>query len=190
MYIHIYILVALCLHYCAQSFSSCQEQELLVAVASSVAEHKLWGTPASVVVAHGLSCPETCGTRDRTPVPCLGSGFLITGPPGKPGKGFPAAGSIVGTSAILQLHSAACPWPSFLVSCVWFPLQALPSNFGGYFHLLRGAFIFQGALPNSVRLFCQAVSLESHPCVSISLQGVCPPVCCGTSPDPRVLREQ
>ena len=33
---------------------------LLVETSSLVAEHRLWGA-ASVVVARGLSCPETCG---------------------------------------------------------------------------------------------------------------------------------
>lgn len=129
-------------------FSSCREQELLVAVVSSVAEHKLWGTPASVVVAHGLSCSETCGTRDRTPVPCLGSGLLITGPPGKPGEGFPAAGSVVGTSAILQLRSAAqslALLPCFL--CMVPSAGSFLPTSEGYFHLSRGASAFKGHFP-------------------------------------------
>ena len=34
---------------------------LLVAVASLVAEHRLWGARASVVAVRKLSCPEACG---------------------------------------------------------------------------------------------------------------------------------
>ena len=34
--------------------------ELLIAVASLVGQHGLWGT-GSIAVAHGLSCSEACG---------------------------------------------------------------------------------------------------------------------------------
>ena len=34
---------------------------LLIAVASLVVEHRFPGHVGSVVVAHGLSCPEVCG---------------------------------------------------------------------------------------------------------------------------------
>ena len=54
---------------CVQAFSSCSERgllfvavrRLLIAVASLVAEHRLQGGKASVVVAHRLSCSTTCG---------------------------------------------------------------------------------------------------------------------------------
>ena len=43
---------------------------------------------ASLVAASGLSCPEACGilvpSRNQTHVPCPGSRFLTTGPPGSP----------------------------------------------------------------------------------------------------------
>ena len=53
---------------CRTAFSSCREQgllfvavcRLLLALASLVAEHRLQSAD-SVVVALGLSCPETCG---------------------------------------------------------------------------------------------------------------------------------
>ena len=48
--------------------------------ASPVARHGLWGTQASAVVAHGLSCPAAClessQTSDQTRVPCIGRQFL------------------------------------------------------------------------------------------------------------------
>ena len=47
------------------------------------------GPPASVVVAHALICSMACGpspTRDQTHVPCFGSGFSTTEPPGKSRK--------------------------------------------------------------------------------------------------------
>ena len=43
---------------------------LLTAVASLV-EHRLWGVGASVIVAHGLSCPLACGIlSDEGSNPC------------------------------------------------------------------------------------------------------------------------
>ena len=59
----------------------------LIAVVSLVAEHGLWDTWASVVVARGLSCPVACGILDSgqriEPMsPALARGFLTTGPPG------------------------------------------------------------------------------------------------------------
>ena len=62
------VLVALGLSCCTQAFSSCVERGLLfiavhrppIAVASLVAEHRLLGMRASVVVAHRLS---SCGLR-------------------------------------------------------------------------------------------------------------------------------
>ena len=44
---------------------------------------------ASVVTVHRLSCPMTCGISVSGPgikpmSPALASGFLTTGPPGKP----------------------------------------------------------------------------------------------------------
>ena len=45
---------------------------LLIGVASLV-EHGLWGAWASVIVAHGLSCPSASSQmRDQTRVPCIG----------------------------------------------------------------------------------------------------------------------
>ena len=60
---------------------------LLFAVASLLVERGLWGAWASEDVAHGLRCSAACGSsqnRDPTRDPCIGSGFFITGPPGKP----------------------------------------------------------------------------------------------------------
>ena len=59
---------ALGLRCCSWAFSSCSKQSLLflsvrgplITVAFPVAEHRLQGTRASVVVAHGLS---RCGSR-------------------------------------------------------------------------------------------------------------------------------
>ena len=48
------------------------------------------GLRASIVVAHGLSCPDALGsarTRDQTHVPALAGGFLTTGPPEKSSSG-------------------------------------------------------------------------------------------------------
>ena len=52
----------LCLHFCADfspvletgGYSLVEVCRLLIAMASPVAEHKLWGSQASVIVAHGL----------------------------------------------------------------------------------------------------------------------------------------
>ena len=53
---------------CAQVFSNCGEQGLLLVavvglliVVASVAEHRLEGIQPSVVVAHRLTCPTACG---------------------------------------------------------------------------------------------------------------------------------
>ena len=44
---------------------------LLIAMASLVAEQELYGTRASVAVAHRLSCPTTCGIfLDQRSNPC------------------------------------------------------------------------------------------------------------------------
>ena len=58
---------------------------LLIVVASLVA-HRLLSTPASVVVAHGLSCSVACGISVSRPgnksvSPALTGGFSTTGPP-------------------------------------------------------------------------------------------------------------
>ena len=61
-------------------------RRLLIAVAYLVAEHRLQGVQASVVVVHGLACPMACGIfpgQDRTHTPALAGRFLTTGPPGK-----------------------------------------------------------------------------------------------------------
>ena len=60
---------------------------LLVAVASLV-EHRLLGTPASVVVAHRQSCSVPCGISisragNKSVFPALTDGFSTTGPPRK-----------------------------------------------------------------------------------------------------------
>ena len=60
---------------------------LLFAVASLLMERGLWGAWASEDVAHGLRCSAACGIfpeQGSDPCPCIGSGFFITGPPGKP----------------------------------------------------------------------------------------------------------
>ena len=64
---NIFILAALGLCCCLQAFSSCSKwgllfscleaRRLLIAGASLVAEHELYGAWASVVVVHRLSCP-------------------------------------------------------------------------------------------------------------------------------------
>ena len=62
-------MAALGLRCCLRAFSSCRERgllivvvrRLLIAVASLVAEHGLYGTWASVLMAHGLSCSAACG---------------------------------------------------------------------------------------------------------------------------------
>lgn len=62
---------------------------LLFAVASLVAEHRLQGTWASVVVAYGLSCPvagEIFLDQGWNPRPL--HRFLITGSPGSPFLAF------------------------------------------------------------------------------------------------------
>ena len=60
----------------------------LITVASLVAEHRLWGTWASVVVVHGLSCPKAggilvSGSGIEPMSPELASGVLTAGPPQK-----------------------------------------------------------------------------------------------------------
>ena len=66
-----------------RALSSCSQQGLLAtvlcgllaAVVPLVAEHRLQGSQASVVLAHGLSCSTHVGsscTRDQTSVPCIG----------------------------------------------------------------------------------------------------------------------
>ena len=47
---------------------------LLTVVASLVAEHRLWGMGASVVMGQGFSCSLACGAswlRDQTHVSCI-----------------------------------------------------------------------------------------------------------------------
>ena len=61
-------------------------RRLLIAVAYLVAEHRLQGVQASVVVVYWLTCPMACGIfpgQDRTHTPGLAGRFLTTGPPGK-----------------------------------------------------------------------------------------------------------
>ena len=59
---------------------------LLIAVASRVAEHRLWSMSASVVAVHGLSCLMASGVLVPGPgiepvSSALEDGFLTTGPP-------------------------------------------------------------------------------------------------------------
>ena len=61
---------------------------LLAAVASLVADHRLYSVQASQVAAHDLSCPVACGILvpglGIEPVsPVLAGGFLTSGPQGK-----------------------------------------------------------------------------------------------------------
>ena len=95
-------LAALDLHCCSRAFSGCGEQGLLfvvgrgllIAMAFPVAQHRPWGTQASVVVAHRLSCAVACGILVPIPgielvSPALAGGFLTTGPPAKSWGFFP-----------------------------------------------------------------------------------------------------
>ena len=79
---------------CARAFSSCGEQGLL-SVWGARASHsgdfscccsRTLSTWASVVMAHGLSCPDACGILVPRPgieptSPALAGGFITTGPP-------------------------------------------------------------------------------------------------------------
>ena len=59
---------------------------LLDVVASLVVEHSLSALEIQQLWHTGLVVPEHVGsswTRDYTHVPCIGGGFLTTGPPGK-----------------------------------------------------------------------------------------------------------
>ena len=59
---------------------------LLIRVASLAVEHRLWGVPASVVVAHRLICPAACGIfldQSSNCSPALAGRFLTTEPSGK-----------------------------------------------------------------------------------------------------------
>ena len=107
-------MAALGLHCSTRAFSSCGERGLLfiavcgllIAVASLVAEHRLWSAQASVDVARGLhSCGlwalehrlSSCGAQAyllrgmwdlpgpglEPGSPALAGGFLTTVPPGK-----------------------------------------------------------------------------------------------------------
>lgn len=182
LYVYIYWL-----HYVSIAehslFSSCRSRSYSAAVASSVAEHKLWGTPASAVVAHTWTqlSPRHVGPGIE-PLSLAWKGLLITGPPGKPGEGFPAAGSLLEPLPLSSCVPQPVPGPPSLFP-VYGSLQALPSNSGGYFHLSRGAFIFQGALPPGEALLLGCLSGVPSLCIHL-LAGVCPPVCCGTSPTP------
>lgn len=58
----------------------------LIVVAVLVAVHRLYGTRASVLGAHGLSCPVAFGifsNQGLNPCTHLAGGSLPTGPPGK-----------------------------------------------------------------------------------------------------------
>ncbi|CAI9151704.1 unnamed protein product [Rangifer tarandus platyrhynchus] len=79
IYLFLAVLGLRCQAFSEWAFSGCSKQGLifvvvhglLVAVASVGAEYRLWGMWASVVVAHRLSCPETCGIfPDQGSNPC------------------------------------------------------------------------------------------------------------------------
>ena len=92
-FVYLY-LAGLGLRCCARAFSSCGEQGLL-SVWGAMASHsgdfscccsKTLGTWASVVMAHGLNCPDACGILVPRPgieptSPALAGGFITTGPP-------------------------------------------------------------------------------------------------------------
>ena len=89
----IYFLAVMGLHCCPWAFSSYGEwglffvvlHRLLIAVDSSVVEHRLQGVQASAVVALGLSAPRHVGSsRTRGGNLARAGGFFITGPTGKP----------------------------------------------------------------------------------------------------------
>ena len=53
------------------SYSLVLVRELLLMAASPAAKRRLWGTKASVAVAHRLSCPVACGVfPDQGSNPC------------------------------------------------------------------------------------------------------------------------
>ena len=59
-----WIIVAACglsLVAASRGYSLVATHRLLIAVASLVVEHRVWGPQTSGVVARGFSCPETCG---------------------------------------------------------------------------------------------------------------------------------
>ena len=59
----------------------------LLTAASSLVEHRLWDSQASVVVVYGLIVLQHMGSsriKDGATVPALQGGFLTTGPQGKP----------------------------------------------------------------------------------------------------------
>ena len=81
----IYFLAVMGLHCCPWAFSSYGEwglffvvlHRLLIAVDSSVVEHRLQGVQASAVVALGLSCSAACGIfPDQGWEPCTGRRIL------------------------------------------------------------------------------------------------------------------
>ena len=78
------------LHSCMQAFSSCREWVLLSNCDAWVSHHSGFcccGAQAQQLWHMGLVAPCHLGssqTRDQTDVPCIESGFLATGPPGKP----------------------------------------------------------------------------------------------------------
>ena len=75
--------------FCTRAFSSCVEWGLLfvaahqLLIAPLVARHGLQGARASVVEAHGLSCPAACGVPGegiKFMSPALAGRFLTMGP--------------------------------------------------------------------------------------------------------------
>ena len=69
------------------SYSLGEELGLLTAMASFAMEHRIEGTPASVLVGHGLSRPHGMwnfpGPETEPVSPTSQDRFLTTGPPGK-----------------------------------------------------------------------------------------------------------
>ena len=85
--------------HCFTGFSLVAVCGLLIAEASLVAEHKLWGTWASVVAAPGLY--STCSVEIEPELPAFIGRFFSTKPPGKPQE-VTALGRLWSTAVILR----------------------------------------------------------------------------------------
>ena len=76
----------------------------LLTAASSLVEHRLWGSQASVVVVYGLIVLQHMGSsriKDGATVPALQGRLLTTGPPGSPLKFL-----IIFKQGVLHFHFA------------------------------------------------------------------------------------
>ena len=94
-------------------------QGFLIIVASVVVEHRRWGTQASVVGAHGLSCPEACGVfpdqGSNLWSPALAGRFLTTGPSGKSRNSFLYVSYFRSPNVIMQYQvNKISKFPAFL----------------------------------------------------------------------------